>query len=249
MLNSFLNFFLKIKSTNEKSLFLFLAKILKPDLIFDVGSRNGNDAKRFRSILPNSKIIAFEANKQLYLKMLSDPYLKKSKIICYNYAVEKKSGVRNFYIFNKKKGTGSILQRKNKIFSKIYKVRTISLDNFVEKFKVYKKKIFLWIDIEGAAYNLINGAKKTLFNTDAIIVELEKKRLFIGQKLQSATLNKLKKNFFLVESGTNSNNFAGNYIFLNKKYQNNSKFMLLVILYKIYTYYISIKLIIKKFIK
>jgi FkbM family methyltransferase len=177
MLNNFLKFLLKIKSTNEKSLFIFLAKILKPDLIFDVGSRNGNDAKKFRSILPNSQIIAFEANKQLYLKMLSDSSLKKSKIICYNYAVEKKSGVRNFYIFNENKGTGSILQRKNKIFSKINKVRTISLDNFIAKFKVYKKKIFLWIDIEGVAYNLIQGAKKTLINTDAIIVELEKKKI------------------------------------------------------------------------
>jgi FkbM family methyltransferase len=249
MLNKFLKFFFKIKSTNEKSLFLFLAKILKPDLIFDVGSRNGNDAKKFRSILPKSKIIAFEANKQLYFKMLSNPSLKKDKIICYNYAVEKKSGVRNFYIFNEKKGTGSILQRKNKIFSKIYKVRTISLDNFIEKFKVYNNKIFLWIDIEGAAYNLIQGAKKTLLNTDAIIVELEKKKLFKNQKLQSVTINKLKKNFFLVESSLNSNNSSGNYIFLNKKYQNTSKVMFLIILYKIYTYYISAKLIIKDLVK
>ena len=249
MLNKFLEFLLKIKSTNEKSLFLFIAKILKPDLIFDVGSRNGNDAKKFRSILPKSKIIAFEANKQLYFKMLSNPSLKKGKIICYNYAVEKKSGVRNFYIFNEKKGTGSILQRKNKIFSKIYKVRTISLDNFIEKFKVYKNKIFLWIDIEGAAYNLIQGAKKTLLNTDAIIVELEKKKLFKNQKLQSVTINKLKKNFFLVESSLNSNNSSGNYIFLNKKYQNTSKVMFLIILYKIYTYYISTKLIIKDLVK
>jgi FkbM family methyltransferase len=249
MLNNFLKFFLKIKSNNEKSLFLFLAKILKPDLIFDVGSRNGNDAQKFRSILPKSKIIAFEANKQLYLKMLSDPYLKKSNIICYNYAVEKKSGFRNFYIFNEKKGTGSILQRKSKTFLKINKVRTISLDNFIENFKVYGKKIFLWIDIEGAAYNLIQGAKKTLLNVDAIIVELEKKKLFKNQKLQSATMNKLKKNFFLLESSLNSNNSSGNYIFLNKKYQNVSKFMFLIILYKIYTYYINLKLIIKDFVK
>ena len=77
----------------------------------------------------------------------------------------------------------------------------------------------------------------------------KKKKLFKNQKLQSVTINKLKKNFFLVESSLNSNNSSGNYIFLNKKYQNTSKVMVLIILYKIYTYYISTKLIIKDLVK
>jgi FkbM family methyltransferase len=249
ILNVLLKLFLKIKCANEKSLFLFLARILKPDLVFDIGSRDGADAKRFRLVLPKSKIIAFEANKELYLKMLSDSTLKKSNITCYNYAVEKKSGFRNFYIFNKSKGTGSLLQRKNKNSLKKKKVRTVSLDNFVENFKLSEKKIFLWIDIEGMAYNLIQGATKTLRNTDAILVELEKKELFKNQILDTDTINKLKKNFFLLEVSLNLNNTSGNYIFLNKRYLKSLKLIFLIFLYKIYTYYISMKLYIKHLIK
>ena len=50
-----------------KYLFNSLLFIFKPDLVFDIGSLDGRDAIRIRSLLPNSQLVSFEANSLIKL--------------------------------------------------------------------------------------------------------------------------------------------------------------------------------------
>jgi hypothetical protein len=51
-----------------KYLFLILLHDLRRSIVLDVGSLDGADSLRFRAMLPDAKIFAFEANPYLYTK-------------------------------------------------------------------------------------------------------------------------------------------------------------------------------------
>jgi FkbM family methyltransferase len=237
---------ISINSANEKSLFLFIARILNPGFVFDIGSRDANDAIMFRKVIPQkSRIFAIEASPSLFKKMKKNPILKKKKIEIFNYAIERKEGIKNFYTFSKKKGTGSLIKRNNKTNLKKTKVKTISLDRLINILKIrYLKKAFLWIDVEGSSYDVIKGARSTLSNVDAIIIELETKELFYKQRLANIVIKEIKKfDFDIIEIAQNHDRTSGNYIFLKKKYLNSIKITFLILLYKFYTYFIKFKLL------
>ena len=78
-------------------LFYFLLKRYSPDIVCDIGSRDGRESLKFRSILPDSKVIAFEANPENYAKMVDDHSLVEHAIDVVNQAVSDKHGVIDFY--------------------------------------------------------------------------------------------------------------------------------------------------------
>ena len=237
-----------INSANEKSLFLFIARILNPNFIFDIGSRDANDALRFRKVISKkSRIFAIEASPALFKKMKKNYLLKKNKIEILNYAIDKKEGIKNFYTFSNRKGTGSLIRRKNRKKLKKTKVNAINFDKLVSNLKIkYLEKTFLWIDVEGSSYDVIKGAKKYLSNVDAIIIELEIKELFYKQKLANTVIKKIESyGFNIIEVALNHNKSSGNYIFLNNRHLSSIKTTFLIFLYKFYTYFIKFKLLLK----
>ena len=66
-----------VHTTYSKRMFHFLINKIDPDLVLDIGSRDGKDSLIFRKILPKAKINAFEANPDLYKKCHQIIYLKK----------------------------------------------------------------------------------------------------------------------------------------------------------------------------
>ena len=111
---------------------------------------------------------------------------------------------------------------KTKNFTK-YKVKTMTLDNFVKKKKINSIDI-LKIDIEGSEYELLKGAKNTLKRNKIkiILVEIiDKKNSY--KKKEKKIIN-LLKNFALIKKANIwsislfSNIKGGDYLFINNKY-------------------------------
>ena len=76
-------------------LFQLLLRYERPDLVFDIGSMDGSEALRFRKDLPNTRIIAFEANPNNVDIMFKNNTLKENRIEVQNKAVWNKNGTIN----------------------------------------------------------------------------------------------------------------------------------------------------------
>lgn len=145
--------------------------------ILDCGSHIGISVLYFKKLFPNSKIVAFEPNTELYeiLKLnVSQNNLKNVELL--NAALFDQDGEIDFYISNKEKlfkgatwGWGGAVV-KNKWLSpgktKIIKVKSVKLSNFIKR-----KVDLIKLDIEGAETRVLKEIEDKLDLVREIILE------------------------------------------------------------------------------
>lgn len=185
------------KIIKTKYLFLNLLRILKPSLILDVGSMDGSDSIRFRSMVPTSKIIAFEANPYNFVKMQENKSLSDLSIEVRNRMVSSKAEKGMFYISkgavegmnNGNMGTSSSIKPVNDAdVAEVIEVGTTSLDEII--FEVAKPSdwVALWIDVEGAAYEVLSSVAEAKQQVALLHIEVELAEFWVGQKLKDDVL-------------------------------------------------------------
>lgn len=182
-------------------LFYFLLKKYSPDIVCDIGSRDGRESLKFRSILHEAKIIAFEANPSNYQKMQDDVRLTENSIDLVNQAVSDESGSIEFYKIDTdeawKSGASSIFARADGSENEKIPVTVIRLDDYFSG-RIAGASYALWVDVEGAAFQVINGAADVLANTTFAHVEVETDYIWDGQKLKQ-DVDELMNRYGLVE--------------------------------------------------
>ena len=68
-------------------------------------------------------------------------------------------------------------------FDKVIDVKTYTLDDIILFYYYENKKIdFIWCDIQGAEYDMIQGAKKSIDNIGLMLLEYSVEELYEGQK-------------------------------------------------------------------
>lgn len=80
--------------------------LLQPEVVFDVGSMDGSDSRRFRKPLARADIVAFEGNPYNYRAMLEDRELGRSRIKVVNSLVSDTEGERSFFVQRPLAGSG-----------------------------------------------------------------------------------------------------------------------------------------------
>lgn len=197
----------------EKFTFVYLIRALNPDLIMDVGSRDGSDALRFKTFVPDAKVIAIEANPDLHAAMAENASLSEADIESLNCAVSNSEGEATFSIYNQKKGTGSLRKRSNRDDLKSVTVQTRRLDNIVAPGSY--RRIALWIDIEGNSYEAIEGADRILDSVIVAHAEVESTEMFEEQVTEKKFRQLMRNRGFIeVEGGIKSGRTNGNIIFV-----------------------------------
>lgn len=88
------------KIRNTDILFRGILKLLKPELIFDIEAMDASLALSVRKILPNSHIVAFEANPLNYDVIVADRRLKDNNIKVYQKAAWNADTILKFYIID-----------------------------------------------------------------------------------------------------------------------------------------------------
>lgn len=178
---------------NTEILFLLLLKSLHPEIVCDVGSMDGTNARRFRQILPDSRIIAFEANPENIRSMQEDEDIKKDGIEIEPKAVSNRNGALIFNVEHlSTKGGGwrraisSIHKRKlpGSIGVTGVEVESVRLDTFVQGLDVEPENVALWIDVEGAAFEALEGIGQIQDKVKIVHVEVETQQMWCGQKLE-----------------------------------------------------------------
>ncbi len=193
--------------------------------ILIVGAYYGREIDNLLKNYPNAEIYAFEPNPK-YFEGLEHKYSQNRKVHCYQYAVAKTDGWMEFYETNLE-GSGSILPINDKSDvvndygirqTEKFTVKTISLDNFSA---IQGQKIdLIWIDVQGAELNVLEGAGNILQNTKCIFLEVWASKTLYKDQCRLIDLEKFLIRYGLILHsiglGHSIGNGSGNAIFIRK---------------------------------
>lgn len=175
-----------------KDIYKQIVNILHPypnPVIFEIGSHTGTDTIHLCKIKAGVKVHAFEPDPRNSLNNLPEN-------VNINYvAVSNKEGEIEFYQSdrNPKDNTewtcsSSIRKPKNHLTAYDYvtfkqqpiKVKSIRLDDYCKENKV-EKIDFIWMDVQGAEGDVIEGGREILKRTRYLYTEYSDKELYEGE--------------------------------------------------------------------
>ncbi len=179
-----------------KYAFHALLWLLKPQLVMDVGSMDGSDSRRFRRLLRQAELVAFEADPDNYSCMKRDLRNEDSRIRIVNKLASAKEGSHSFFVQPDKerpkcnRGIGSALQRADSSGREVL-VEAVRLDDFIGQEYAQASKVALWVDVEGFAFEVFSGIEQATDKIFLIHVELETRQVWDGQKLEPEVIQLL----------------------------------------------------------
>lgn len=166
-------------SLNTQLLFRALLRPLRIDTVCDVGSMDGAESRAFRSRLPSARILALEANPQNFHRMSADARLHAADVELIEAAAAAFDGDAPFYVVGAdfdapdiRRGHSS-LRRRDAPRGPLHevRVRTVRLDSLLSGDA--GRRLALWIDVEGVALEVLEGARGILAGTQLLHVEVE----------------------------------------------------------------------------
>jgi len=211
---------------NTRLPFKFLLRRCQIDCLFDIGSCDGFESTLFRQILPDARVVAFEANPVLYKKMAANQALIDSKIEVLPYAISNQNGTAHFHVPDldydakdvQNPGTGSLLVHEGLKIRETVEVPTRRIDDFLLAQCPGARNVALWIDAEGFEYFILEGMSGIKDRVVAVHVETARKPMRVGQKVY-ADVEKLMKTMGFVSVGTNMADASvwGDVVFISEK--------------------------------
>lgn len=211
--------------TNTRLLFKILLRHFKVDCVLDIGSCDGRESLMFREILPEAKLVAFEANPFLYKKMEANPALLDSRVAVFPYAVTNVEGVAAFNVTdinyddpNNNRGTSSLLVHEGLRIKEAVEVKTVRIDDFIIEQCPHARRIGLWIDVEGAEFGVLEGMAQVKNRITAVHVETARTPMRVGQRVYRE-VESLMKSLGFVPLGTDMSRKSvwGDVVFVNKE--------------------------------
>jgi len=189
-----------------KYAFHTLLWLLKPDLILDVGSMDGSDAKKFIKLVPTANVVAFEGNPNNYRAMCTDADLQKLGGRVEHLLVSNQVGNCSFFIqrpigantkFNR--GTSSAIRRSEQGMEiEEVSIDAVRIDSFLTQEYSDKKCVALWVDVEGHAYEVLEGIHEVQDHVYVIHIETETQEIWPGQKIEADILALAKSMGFIL---------------------------------------------------
>ena len=171
-----------------------------PKTIFDIGANRGMFSKSARYVFPNAFIYAFEPLKNCFDELQSFSKTMH-RIECFNVALSDKQGSASIHKSNYDYSSSLLemdeLHKNAYPFTAREVVETIQielLDSIMQNKNIVRPAL-MKVDVQGYELFVLQGAKKTLEQTDAVICEMSFRELYKGQALFDEVYN------FLVNVG------------------------------------------------
>lgn len=192
---------------------------VEPSVIYDIGSAVLHWTKNARRIWPNSRIIAFEALREVedFYKEYNAEYqlgvfsnVDGKEITFYEHPLY--LGGNSYY-----KENSIYSQAAEKIYDKEHETKriTTTIDTVVAN-NNFPLPDFVKIDVQGAEIDILNGMKNTLKSVKHLIVELQHVEYNVGAKQATESIPFIESLGFKLLSpadifpGTTESYFCGN---------------------------------------
>lgn len=217
---------LKRRDLLMRDAFDSLIVAFKPDIICDIGSYNGDEAARFRRLLPDAHVFAFEGsidNVERFMRPRDD--LRYVNIE--NLAVSDQNGEVTFHILDAnpegidwRRMANSLNPRNDGHASREVTVNSVMLDSYFSAEIEGNDTFALWIDVEGALDKVLSGASQLLDRTMVLKAEVERAEFWKDQKLAQDIIALLEeKNFiFLGDTFVEGASLQSDALFVNAKW-------------------------------
>lgn len=171
--------------------------------VIDVGGGLGEFATKARQILPDAKIITYEAIPDSYQR-ICERFAGDDRHQAYNFALSDKVGEVEFFI-SSNNGSSSLLEM-GRLHKEAYPyssditsliVKTSRLDDTLST-GFLSKNLWLKLDVQGAELKVLEGAKKLLGETSLVFMETSFSELYHGQPLFNEVAEYMKSHGFRV---------------------------------------------------
>ncbi len=232
-------------------LFRLLLKTVKPHAIFDIGSMDASESLWFHSMLPQAKVVLFEANPDNFKKISQNPLVQKAGIQSENKIVWNHEGTQTFFVEHPStepdkdehlpgmSSTRPRLDSGSPYGTSEITAESIRVDTFINSMMPSPEKIALWIDVEGAAFEVLEGIAGVSDRVGLIHVEVETVGAWESQRLKPDIV-KLLEDFGFILLARGRIEEQHDLVFVNRIHFDKSpgKFKLIVLL----AYILTIKL-------
>jgi len=210
-------------AANTKTVFVSLLKRISCDLVFDIGSCDGQQSLLFRRCAPDASIVAFEANPHNYAMMSRENVLAQNNIGIYPHAVCDRNGTSTFFVTDvdhedpeQNRGTSSLLAHPEIESAYPVTVQTVRLDDFVQTHFPHSQLIALWIDVEGAEYSVLETCEAIRSRIALVHVETAETPIQVGQRpLSELTALMTRLGFAAAASSVAPGRNLGDVVFIN----------------------------------
>tara|TARA_Y100000589_G_scaffold302172_1_gene313545 strand:- start:4654 stop:5406 length:753 start_codon:yes stop_codon:yes gene_type:complete len=181
---------------------VFFREILKRkdiNIVYDIGANIGLFSLFLRDINYKQKIICFEPVQEAYSQLKKN--LKNYDVKIHPpSAIGDLSGNININV-SINTGCSSILPMldshkrisKKSYYKSVEEVKLITLDEIYKDYLKKDSRLLLKIDTQGYEFNVLKGARKTLEKCEIILIELQVRPLYEGQKLWEEMINLLNE--------------------------------------------------------
>jgi len=172
------------------SLYLDLVTAINPDVTVEIGAFDASFSQAIKQRLPQVRAVAFEANPYNFEEVASR--VAAAGIEYVHKAVSDVDGTVTFNImaaygddrFPRVKGNDSLLQRTAPgVAYEQVAVPSVTADTFFGQAEFAACRPCLWIDVEGAASKVLEGAANVLARTRSVLIEVEDYPHWEGQWL------------------------------------------------------------------
>lgn len=210
--------------TNDTDMFVSHVKKYYNDqeinVIFDLGSRDGDTAIALSTHYPHSKVFTFECNPAVIDNIVSKikPY---SNITLLQYAAHNITSDIDFFPCSSNIGASSVFMSSNKYdYIERYvqthtSVKSIRLDELIDNHQILPPDL-IFADIQGSELYALQGLGKYLSGVKAIQLEVEFREMYSGQPLYEDVMLFLNQNNFKeIWQAKYHDNFWGECIVVN----------------------------------
>lgn len=172
------------------NLYLDLLVSLNPPLFIEAGARGAAVSFRVRKLLPEARIVAFEANPYNIEHYRQKFNYTKKRVRYEHLALADASGELSFYVRKSVDGVSlPMVNGQNSLFRRTapnteyeeMKVQAVRLDDYFSPAEA--ENCCLWIDVEGSTGKVIAGAARLLGQTQLLMIEVEDQPLWRDQWL------------------------------------------------------------------
>jgi FkbM family methyltransferase len=199
-------------------------------IIFEFGSRYGEDTIEFAKSFPHAKIFAFECNPNT-IETCKERVAEFSNIVLTEKAVSDKDGEVSFFVIDKNRttttwedgnqGASSLLRASGKYPIENYvqtelKVPSISLRTFIVDNEIQSVDI-MWIDIQGAELLALKGLFEKISSVNVLHIEVEFFEIYKNQPFFEEIKMYLEQANFTFLGFTHKSEYAADAIFINNK--------------------------------
>lgn len=164
-------------------LFRYLLARVPCSVFCDIGSRDAGTALEMSDLAPRARFICFEAERDNYEAILKNPSIDAERFRIEHLAVTDRNGPVRFNVYRnphdpQNRGLGSLKVRHELDPVSVEDVQGVTLDDYLGSRYPGNGDLVLWIDVEGAALQVLQGAVQSLARTNLVFVEVEEAEIF-----------------------------------------------------------------------